>query len=30
MASAPFSGVLFGAAYYAEYQPEGTLDGTST
>jgi beta-galactosidase len=22
----PFSGVLFGAAYYAEYQPTGTLD----
>ena len=22
----PFSGVLFGAAYYAEYQPEGTLE----
>lgn len=22
----PFSGVLFGAAYYAEYQPDGTLD----
>ena len=27
MTAAPrFSGVLFGAAYYAEYQPEGTLD----
>ncbi|WP_245631509.1 beta-galactosidase [Curtobacterium ammoniigenes] len=27
MTSSPqFSGVLFGAAYYAEYQPEGTLD----
>ena len=27
MVSKPqFSGVLFGAAYYAEYQPEGTLD----
>jgi beta-galactosidase len=27
MASSPrFSGVLFGAAYYAEYQPSGTLD----
>ncbi len=27
MASAPkFSGVLFGAAYYVEYQPAGTLD----
>src|SRR3954471_16630316 len=25
-ASPRFSGVLFGAAYYAEYQPEGTLD----
>lgn len=24
--SPPFSGVLFGAAYYAEYQPAGTLD----
>ena len=27
MTAAPrFSGVLFGAAYYAEYQPDGTLD----
>ncbi|MFT3798852.1 beta-galactosidase [Microbacterium sp.] len=27
MASNPrFSGILFGAAYYAEYQPEGTLE----
>lgn len=27
MTAAPrFSGVLFGAAYYAEYQPEGTLE----
>ena len=25
-AALPFSGVLFGAAYYAEYQPEGTLE----
>ena len=25
-AAPPFSGVLFGAAYYAEYQPEGTLE----
>ena len=25
-ASPRFSGVLFGAAYYAEYQPEGTLE----
>jgi beta-galactosidase len=22
----PYSGILFGAAYYAEYQPEGTLE----
>lgn len=26
MASVPFSGVLFGAAYYAEYQPAGSVD----
>jgi beta-galactosidase len=26
MASVPFSGVLFGAAYYAEYQPTGSVD----
>ncbi|MGT2426356.1 beta-galactosidase [Amnibacterium kyonggiense] len=25
-AALPFDGVLFGAAYYAEYQPEGTLE----
>ncbi|GAA3558111.1 beta-galactosidase [Microlunatus spumicola] len=26
MAPLPFSGVLFGAAYYAEYQPAGSVD----